>query len=50
MPPGAVVLAHNSVNSADRLQGYFGFVRDPARMSASVNVVFDPEGLEVSVK
>ena len=49
MPAGSVVLAHNSVNCADRLKDYLSFVRDPAHMRASVNVVFDPEGLEVSV-
>jgi len=50
MPKGSVVLAHNSVNCADRLQDYFSFVRDSKNLSASVNVIFDPEGLEVSVK
>ncbi len=48
MPAGAVVLAHNSVNSAERLASYLAFVRDPAHFKASVNVVFDIEGLEVS--
>jgi predicted O-methyltransferase YrrM len=50
MPEGAVVLAHNSVNCGPRLKDYLGFVRDPAHMRASVNVVFDPEGLEVSLR
>ena len=50
MPRGAVVLAHNSVNCADKLKHYLEFVRDRANCAASVNVVFDPEGLEVSVK
>jgi predicted O-methyltransferase YrrM len=50
MPKGSVVLAHNSVNSGERLEKYLNFVRDPKNMSASVNVIFDPEGLEVSVK
>ncbi len=50
MPAGGVVLAHNSVNSADRLTHYLEFVRDPEIMRASVNVIFDVEGLEVSVK
>jgi predicted O-methyltransferase YrrM len=50
MPAGSVVLAHNSVNCAQKLENYLGFVRDPARLSASVNVIFDAEGLEVSVK
>jgi len=50
MPPGSVVLAHNSVNCFERLEFYLDFVRDPANMSASVNIIFDPEGLEVSVR
>jgi predicted O-methyltransferase YrrM len=50
MPTGSIVLAHNSENCADRLPTYFEFVRNPAKMAASVNVVIDPEGLEVSVK
>jgi len=50
MPAGSLVLAHNSVNSAKQLQYYLNFVRDTAHFQASVNVVFDPEGLEVSVK
>jgi len=48
LAPGAVVLAHNSANAADRLRDYTTFVRDPKHFSASVNVVFDVEGLEVS--
>ncbi|KPK62359.1 MAG: hypothetical protein AMK73_06215 [Planctomycetes bacterium SM23_32] len=50
MPEGAVVLAHNSVNSAERLAHYLDFVRDDAHFRASVNVILDAEGLEVSVK
>ena len=50
MPPGSVVLAHNSINCAERLEPYLRFVRDPATMTASVNVMLDPEGLEVSVR
>jgi len=50
MPPGSVVLAHNSVNCAERLTHYLAFVRDPANFRASVNVVLDPEGLEISLK
>ena len=49
MPKGSIVLAHNSVNCADKLQHYFAFVRDPAKMTNSVNVILDGEGLEVSV-
>lgn len=50
MPPGSVVLAHNSINCAERLEPYLRFVRDPSNMRASVNVMFDPEGLEVSAR
>ena len=50
MPPGAIVLAHNSVNAAERLAHYLGFVHDPANFRESVNVIFDREGLEVSVR
>jgi len=50
MPPGALMLAHNSVNCAERLQHYLEFVRNPANCAGSVNIIFDPEGLEVSVK
>ena len=50
LPAGALVLAHNSVNAAKRLQNYLAFVRDEQNFRASVNVIFDPEGLEVSVK
>lgn len=48
--PGALVLAHNSVNAATKLADYFAFVRDPRHMAASVNVILDPEGLEVSAR
>ncbi len=50
MPKGAVVLAHNSVNAADGLKHYLEYVRDPKHFRASVNVIFDIEGLEVSVR
>lgn len=50
MLPGALVLAHNSVNGGDKLDDYLAVVRDPQTFSASVNCVVDPEGLEVSVK
>jgi predicted O-methyltransferase YrrM len=50
MPPGSLVLAHNSVNAAERLKHYLGFVRDPAHFRCSVNVVLDREGLEVSAR
>jgi predicted O-methyltransferase YrrM len=48
--PGAVVLAHNSVNCAERLASYLTWVRDPANMRASINVILDGEGLEVSAR
>ena len=50
LPNGAIVLAHNSVNAATRLGDYLAFVRDDANCRASINVILDPEGLEVSVK
>jgi predicted O-methyltransferase YrrM len=50
MPPGALVLAHNSVNCAERLKYYLEYVRDTGNCRASVNVIFDREGLEVSIK
>jgi predicted O-methyltransferase YrrM len=50
IPPGGVVLAHNSANAAERLKHYLEFVRDPRNMRNSVNVIFDIEGLEASVK
>jgi predicted O-methyltransferase YrrM len=50
MPPGALALAHNSVNGGDRIQPYLQWVRDPANMNGSLNVVIDGEGLEVSAR
>ena len=50
LPTGSVVLAHNSVNCAEKLSYYLEYVRDPANFKASVNVIFDVEGLEVSVR
>lgn len=50
MPTGAVALAHNSVNCANKLGDYFAFVRESGKMTSSVNVILDPEGLEVSAK
>jgi hypothetical protein len=50
MPAGVVVLAHNSFNAASRLTHYLDFVRNAAHFRASVNVILDGEGLEVSVK
>ena len=50
MTEGAVVMAHNSVNGGARLSRYLDHVRSSGRFRASVNVIFDIEGLEVSVK
>jgi len=50
LPEGAIVLAHNSENAAERLSRYLDFVRNSGSFSSSINVVFDREGLEVSVK
>ena len=50
MPRGSLLLAHNSVNSARKIATYLDFVRDPRNCRASVNVVVDSEGLEVSLK
>ncbi len=46
----SLILAHNSVNCAERLRHYLAWVRDDANCRASVNVAIDGEGLEVSVK
>lgn len=50
MPSGSLVLAHNSVNCAKKLSEYLAYVRDPAHFRASMNVIIDGEGLEVSAK
>lgn len=50
LSPGALLLAHNSVNDARELRPYLDFVRDPRNCRASVNMVIDGEGLEVSMK
>ena len=49
LQPGSVVVAHNSVNSADELADYLRFVRDPSHFAESVNVIVDDQGLEVSL-
>ncbi len=49
MPAGSLVLAHNSVNGGDPVQPYLDYVRNPANCRASLNVILDPEGLEVTV-
>ncbi len=50
LPDGAIVLAHNSENCAHRLAHYLDFVRSSGNCRSSINVVFDREGLEVSLK
>ncbi len=50
LPKGAIILAHNSGNAAAKLQHYLEFVRNPANCAASVNVLLDIEGLEVTKK
>jgi len=50
MPVGAVALAHNSLNGGQPVEAYLEYVRDEAHFRASVNVILDVEGLEVSVK
>ena len=50
MPVGSLLLAHNSVNAAEAMQDYLSFVRDAKNCRASVNMIVDGEGLEVSVK
>jgi len=50
IPHGGVILAHNSVNAAEHLSDYLAYVRDSAYFRASVNVIIDGEGLEVTVK
>ncbi len=47
---GSLVIAHNSVNCAAQLADYLSFVRDPARLRASANMVVDREGIEVSAR
>jgi predicted O-methyltransferase YrrM len=47
--PGSLVLAHNSVNAARSMDDYLAYVRDPAHFRASVNMVVDDQGLEVSM-
>jgi predicted O-methyltransferase YrrM len=50
LPAGSVILAHNSVNCAEKLSYYLDYVRDPVNCKASINMIFDIEGLEVSVR
>ena len=47
---GSLVLAHNSVNAAEKLAPYLDFVRDPSNFRTSVNIILDGEGLEVSAR
>ena len=47
--PGSLVLAHNSFNSASTLVDYLDYVRDPAHLRESANMIVDDQGLEVSI-
>lgn len=48
--PGALVLAHNSLNGGPQMVPYLNLVRDAAHFRESVNVIIDVEGLEVSLR
>jgi len=48
--PGTIILAHNSINCAPALADYLAYVRDPAHCRASINMMIDGEGLEVSMR
>jgi predicted O-methyltransferase YrrM len=48
--PGSLILAHNSVNAAHTMTDYMAYVRDPNRLSASVNMIVDDQGLQVSMR
>ena len=50
LAPGALVLAHNSVNAQQRLQHYLAFARAGRHFRTSANMIIDGEGLEVSVR
>lgn len=50
LAPGGLLMAHNSVNASRQMRSYLEFVRDPKNCRASLNIAFDPEGLEVSVR
>jgi predicted O-methyltransferase YrrM len=48
LAPGALVLAHNSVNAADAIADYLSFVRSE-RFNSSMNLIIDDAGIEVSL-
>jgi len=50
IPDGGIVIAHNSINCAGQLAAYLEYVRDPANLSASMNMFIDGEGVEVTRK
>lgn len=50
MPEGSVVLAHNSVNCRQQLARYLEYVRSQENFRESMNVMLDPDGLEVSLR
>lgn len=49
LTPGALILAHNSINCADALADYLRFVRETGPLRTSWNMKVDGEGLEVSL-
>jgi predicted O-methyltransferase YrrM len=48
--PGSLVLAHNSVNDARSMSDYLETVRNPSNFAASMNMIVDDQGLEVSIR
>lgn len=50
LQPGSLVLAHNSVNAAESLADYLAYMRNPANFRASMNMIVDDQGLEVSLR
>jgi predicted O-methyltransferase YrrM len=52
LAPGCWVVAHDTTfpGFQKQLEGYFGYVRDPARFRASVSFAIDCYGAELSVK
>jgi len=50
LPAGSLVLAHNSVNSAEELAAYLARVRDSLFFRQSTNLIVDDQGLEASLR
>jgi predicted O-methyltransferase YrrM len=47
---GSLVLAHNSVNDARGMSDYLDYVQNPSNFAASMNMIVDDQGLEVSIR